>query len=223
MFYVPKIISFGSLGLAVWFTAGLVPGDEAVEADKPVAIEVGDAAPAFTGRNDQGADWKLGEIQGKSLVVVYFYPADFTTGCTRQAELWRDNMNALSQKGVKVVGISGDRVENHKLFKEAWKLNFTLIADEEGRIAKQFGVPVNNRGGKVRPRGPDRKPLIDDLGNPVVLERKVTFSRWTFLIGKDGKILYKNTRVNPAKDSQQVLEFIQSLEQTESAPKTSEE
>jgi peroxiredoxin Q/BCP len=222
MFHLPKIISFGSLGLAVWFTAGLVPAEDAVDADKSAPIEVGDATPVFTGRNDQGKEWKLSEVQGESLIVVYFYPADFTTGCIRQAELWRDNMNALSKRGVKVVGISGDSIENHKLFKEAWKLNFTLIADEEGRIAKQFGVPVNNRGGKVRPRGPDRKPLIDDLGNPVVLERKVSFARWTFLIGKDGKILYKNARVNPAKDSQQVLEFIQNREQAESAPKTSD-
>lgn len=223
MIHVSKFYSFASLSLAVWFTTGLVPADEALQTEHSVAIEVGDAAPVFTGQNDQGQEWKLSEVQGESLVVVYFYPADFTTGCTRQAELWRDNMNALSEKGVKVVGISGDSVENHKLFKEAWKLNFTLIADEEGQIAKRFGVPVNQRGGKVRPRGPDRKPLIDDLGNPVVLERKVTFSRWTFLIGKDGKILYKNTRVNPAKDSQQVLDFIQSLEKTESAPKTSDE
>jgi peroxiredoxin Q/BCP len=125
-------------------------------------------------------------------------------------------MNALAEKGVKVVGVSGDSAENHRLFKQAWKLNYTLLADEEGQIANKFGVPVSPRGGIVRPRGSDRKPLTDDAGNPLTLERKVTLARWTFVIGTDGKILYKNTQVNPAKDSQQVMEFLKSREQPES-------
>jgi len=72
-------------------------------------------------------------------------------------------------------------------------------------------VPVR-RGGRARARGPDRKPLLDENGDPLVLERQATFVRWTFVIDKDGKIAYKNTKVNPMKDSQQVLEFIQASE-----------
>ena len=209
MYQTRTFVKQGSVALTVLFTAAFATADDKpVIEDTPVSLEVGDEAPVFEGENDQGKKWKSSDSVGKKYLVVYFYPADFTTGCTRQAELWRDNLNALNDQGIDVIGVSGDSVGNHKLFKEAWKLNFTLIADEEADIAKIFGVP-SRRGGKVRPRGPDRKPLTDDDGNPLWLERKVTFARWTFVIGKDGKIVYKNTQVRPTKDSQQVLEFIQ--------------
>ena len=178
--------------------------------DKPVNLEAGDKAPVFEGVNDAGKKWKSGNVVGKKYLVVYFYPADFTTGCTRQAQVWRDNMNKVVKAGVEVVGVSGDSIKAHKLFKEAWKLNFTLLSDENAAIAKKFGVPVR-RGGRVFPRGQDRKPLVDKDGKRIVLERKATFARWTYVIGRDGNILYKNTRVRPAQDSQNVLEFIQGL------------
>lgn len=201
----------GTVGLTVVFAAAFALADDKPgAADKPVMLEVGDVAPVFEGTNDRGKKWKSSDSVGKKYLVVYFYPADFTTGCTRQAQLWRDNLNALTGKGVEVVGVSGDSVRNHQLFKTVWKLNFTLLADEDASIAKKFGVP-SRRGGRVRPRGPDRKPLTDADGKPLILERKATFARWTFVIGKDGNILYKNKRVRPAKDSQQVLEFIKNL------------
>jgi thioredoxin-dependent peroxiredoxin len=197
----------------VLFAAAFVAAADKPKADeKPVAVNVGDKAPVFEARTDAGKKWKSSETIGKKYLVVYFYPADFTTGCTRQAEVWRDNMNAVTAKGVEVVGVSGDSVKNHALFKKAWKLNFTLLADPEALIAKKFGVPAR-RGGKVRPRGPDRKPITDGNGKPLVLEREATFARWTFVVGKDGKIVYKNTRVRPAQDSKQVLEFIEKLKE----------
>jgi peroxiredoxin Q/BCP len=194
----------GVIGLTC-FVFGTVGADE--KAKPAVDLQVGDIAPSFECTDDNGKPWKLNDHVGKKFVVVYFYPADFTTGCTKQAEAWRDNMNALTDAGVEVVGVSGDSVKNHKLFKDAWKLNFTLLADEKARVAKKFGVPVS-KGGSVRPRGPDRKPLTDESGKPLRLERSATFGRWTFVISKDGKIVYKNTKVRPAQDSQQVLEFI---------------
>ncbi len=87
---------------------------------------------------------------GKQYVVIYFYPADFTTGCTKQAESFRDTMNLLTDQNVAVIGVSGDSVLNHRLFKKAWKLNFTLLADEAGEVAAKFGVPVQP-GGKSCP------------------------------------------------------------------------
>lgn len=217
MFQARNRLTIGSLCLVFWLATGFVmAGDEPAQETEPASLDIGDMVPGFEGQSDQGKTWKSSEFVGKDFLVVYFYPADFTTGCTKQAELWRDNMNALAETGVKVVGVSGDSTENHKWFKEAWKLNYTLLADEEGQIAKKFGVPVNPRGGKVRPHGSDRKPLTDDAGNPLILERKVTLARWTFVIGKDGKILYKNTLVNPAKDSEQVLEFLKSREEPQS-------
>ena len=169
---------------------------------------VGDVAPTFKSIDDKGQPWDLGEHVGKNYVVIYFYPADFTGGCIKQAETFRDTMNQLTEQGVTVIGISGDSVKNHELFKKAWSLNYSLLADEEGEVAKLFGVPVSN-GGQVMPFGPDRKPLLNDAGDKYRIERKATFARWTFLVGPNGKVLYKNTKVIPANDAKQVLEFIQ--------------
>lgn len=200
-----------ALAKAIVCLSILLTGRAVMAEDDTIDLQVGDAAPVFAGDDDRGMSWKSSNLVGKKYLVVYFYPADFTTGCTAQAKSWRDNMNKLVDAGVEVVGISGDSVANHKLFKQAWNLNFALLADEEGQLAGKFGVPVRG-GGKVRPRGPDRKPITDDTGAPLVLERKSTFARWTFIIGKDGKIVYKNTKVTPARDSLQVLEFIQATE-----------
>ena len=195
------------IGLACLEFCTVAVADE----DPEIDLQVGDVAPAFESTDHDAKPWKLEDHLGKKFVVLYFYPADFTTGCTQQAEAWRDNMNALTEAGVEVVGVSGDSAANHKLFKDTWKLNFTLLADGEAQIPKKYGVPVR-RGGRARPRGPDRQPLLNETGEPLVLERKATFVRWTFVIGKDGKIAYKNTKVRPAQDSQQVLEFIHDLE-----------
>src|SRR5438093_13436994 len=87
-------------------------------ADK-VNLNVGDKAPTFTAKDDQGKDWNSADHIGKKVIVVYFYPADMTGGCTRQACGYRDEMKNIEGKGVEVVGISGDSVENHPFFKEA--------------------------------------------------------------------------------------------------------
>lgn len=205
------MITFNRLSFASSFVGTVlltICGVASAADDEAIELNVGEPAPRFESEDDRGMSWKLGNYVGRKFVVVYFYPADFTTGCTRQAVAWRDNMNELVAAGAEVVGVSGDSVENHKLFKEVWKLNFTLLADEQGKIAKKFGVRARS-GGTIRPRGPDRQYLKDDKGRPLTLERAATFARCTFVIGKDGKIAYKNTKVHPTKDTAQVLEFIQ--------------
>jgi peroxiredoxin Q/BCP len=162
-------------------------------------VKVGDAAPAFESTDDQGKTWKSTDHVGKKVLVIYFYPADMTGGCTRQACGFRDDMKKLADKGVEVVGVSGDSVKNHQIFKKFHNLNFTLLADEEGAVAKKFGVPVG-KGGTF--------PTKDAEGNPVTLKRGVTIQRWTFVIGKDGKVLYKNTKVSAPNDSKQILQLI---------------
>jgi peroxiredoxin Q/BCP len=191
--------------LVGWLLAplALTAGGRAAAEDKTPDLQVGDAAPAFEASDDQGKPWKSAEHVGKKYVVVYFFPGDFTPGCIKQAESFRDHMNRLSDQGVEVVGVSGDSVSTHAQFKEAMKLNFTLLADEDGGLARRFGVPVGP-GGEVRTRNAS--------GKDVVLKRAVTASRWTFLLGKDGKILYKNTKVNPVEDSKQIAAFIEKLE-----------
>ena len=166
-----------------------------------VDLKQGDPVPAFTARDDIGALWESKAHVGKKILVVYFYPADMTGGCTKQACGFRDDRKKLAAEGVEVVGISGDSVRNHQLFKKAHKLNFTLLADEDGAVAKKFGVPVRE-GGSI-----DRE--IE--GKAETLTRGVTTSRWTFVIDRNGKIAYKNTQVDAAADSQTILKIIKDL------------
>jgi peroxiredoxin Q/BCP len=160
---------------------------------------VGDKAPAFEARTDADKTWESSALVGKKWLVVYFYPGDFTPGCTAQANAFRDAMTKLTEKGVEVVGVSGDSVQTHELFKKAQKLNFTLLADEDGTLAAKFGVPFT-KGATVKAKGAD--------GLPFQFERKGTAARWTFVIGLDGKVAYKNTKVTPADDAKKITEFI---------------
>ncbi len=162
-------------------------------------VNVGDKAPEFFALDENGKEWKSAEHVGKKVVVVYFYPADMTGGCTKQACAFRDDLSKLKDKGVEVVGVSGDSVRNHQLFRKAHDLNFTLLADTEGKVAEAFGVPITREEKSV-------KATID--GKEEVLTRTVTAKRWTFVIGLDGKVLSKNTMVAAADDSKAVFEIV---------------
>jgi peroxiredoxin Q/BCP len=197
-----KIVgSLGGLAFVFGFSLLAMSGrTKASDDPKPVDLKVGDAAPSFASTDDAGKPWKSSEHVGKKVVVVYFYPADFTNGCTKQACGFRDDMKPLEDKGVEVIGVSGDSAKNHELFKKHHKLNYTLLADEKGELAKAFGVPTK-AGGEVKVKE------LDDL----VIQRGVTISRWTFVIGKDGKIVYKDTQVNAPEDSKKMLQLIEKL------------
>lgn len=167
-------------------------------AEDKVDLKVGDAAPKFESTDDAGKPWKSEDYVGKKVVVVYFYPADLTGGCTKQACGFRDDMAKLKEQGVEVVGVSGDSAKNHQIFKKVHDLNFTLLADEKGDVAKAFGVPLKP-GGTI-------KQTID--GKEVELTRGVTAARWTFVIDKEGKIALKNTEVKAADDSKAILKLL---------------
>lgn len=186
--------------LAVWGLALLAAG--AAQAADAVDLKVGDPAPKFEAPDDTGAVWKSTDHVGKKVVVVYFYPADMTGGCTKQACGFRDDLAKLAEQGVEVVGVSGDSVRNHQLFKKAHSLTFPLLADTEAKVADAFGVPYTKGEKSV-------KATID--GKEETLVRTVTESRWTFVIGKDGKIAAKNTKVNAAEDSKAILELVAKL------------
>ena len=159
---------------------------------------IGDKAPEFKAAADDGSTWDISKFLGQKYIVVYFYPAAMTGGCTKQACSYRDHREDLQSAGVEVVGVSGDNVNNLRLFKEAENLNFTLLSDEKGEIARSFGVPVSEGGAIKRTVG----------GTEYDLVRGVTAKRWTFIIGKDKKIIYKNESVNAEKDTEEVLNFI---------------
>lgn len=162
------------------------------------SINVGDKAPDFRAVADDGSTWDLKDHIGKDYIVVYFFPGAMTSGCTKQACAYRDHKQDLQQADVTVVGISGDKVENLKLFRKSENLNFTLLSDEKGEIAKEFGVPTG-AGGSF-------KKVFE--GNEYDVTRDLSIKRWTFVIDKDGKVIYRNDAVNAEKDSEEILAFI---------------
>jgi peroxiredoxin Q/BCP len=175
--------------------------------DKPV-VKVGDKAPSFRALDDAGKRWRSRDHVGKKILVVYFYPADMTGGCTAQACAYRDAAEDLKAKDVEVIGVSGDSVENHQVFKKHHKLNFTLLADPDGKIAKSFGVKLVP-GGAVD-KDPQGQPILKD-GQPFTMHRGVTAMRWTFVIDKDGKVVHKDDKVNAAKDAENILKVVNKL------------
>jgi thioredoxin-dependent peroxiredoxin len=161
-------------------------------------LEIGDKVPDFKATADDGSTWQLKENVGDKYLVVYFYPAAMTGGCTAQACAYRDLSSDLESQNAKVVGVSGDKVEGLKFFKQAHNLNFTLLSDESGEIARKFGVPTRDGGTFKSEFG----------GQQFELERGITTSRWTYIIDKNGEVVYKNDEVDAKKDTEEVLSFL---------------
>src|SRR3954471_16880040 len=113
-------------------------------------LEAGDKAPAFTLAADDGAKITLADLKG-SLIVVYFYPADDTPGCTREACAFRDRSEELAKLGAKVIGISPDDVASHLKFRDKYRLNFPLLADPDHAVAEKYGAwREKNMYGKIK-------------------------------------------------------------------------
>jgi peroxiredoxin Q/BCP len=132
--------------------------------------KAGDIAPSFQGLDQDGKTVSLADFTGKKIVLLYFYPKDFTGGCTKEACGLRDRMGELETNNVVVIGVSHDSVESHKKFADEYKLNFTLIADPDGTIIKTYDVKM---------------PLV-------AMSKRVSF-----LIGLDGKIVHVTDAMNP--------------------------
>lgn len=165
------------------------------------ALEVGSPAPAFLSIDQNGELWNIEDHLGEKNIVFYFYPAAMTGGCTKQACAYRDDLETLASKDTIVVGVSGDAPAGLKVFEQSHDLNFTLLADFDGKIAKLFEVPMRDGGVIER--------LFNDMA--VQLKRGVTSSRWTFIVGKNKEIVYVDQAVQAAQDSAAVLEFLATL------------
>ena len=124
-------------------------------------IDVGQAAPDFTFADRHGETHRLSDWLREGSVIVYFYPADFTMVCTKQACMMRDRHEDLAGAGVRVIGVSPQGDESHARFQSEHRLPFPLVPDTDRRLAKAYGV-----------EGP--------LGLGV--------RRASFLIGQDGKV-----------------------------------
>ena len=147
---------------------------------------VGEQAPDFEALTDEGESMHLSDHRGK-VVVLYFYPRADTPGCTKEACGFRDDYSAYEDARVVILGVSPDSVKNQAKFKKKFELPFTLLADEDHRIADQYSV-----WGQKNFMGREYEGV----------------HRTTFLIGKDGKILAVFEKVKPAEHSEEILASI---------------
>lgn len=168
-------------------------------------LSVGQMAPAFTCLDSDGKTWSSQDLIGKQRLVIYFYTSDFDFCSTRQALHYQEQLRELAKVDVTVVGISGDQVATHQLFKAANQLRFVLLADEQGEVARKFGVPLR-AGGKTVIKDAQGQVVRDASGGVVRVDRKFTAARWTFVIDKDGLIASIEKFASPRHDSQQVLD-----------------
>lgn len=113
-----------------------------------VNVKVGEVAPDFTLPNQDGKPFTLSSLRGK-IVILYFYPKDFTSGCTKEACHFRDAYEDFTEANAEVVGVSGDSIESHKRFIDQNLLPFTLLSDENGDVKRLYGVAGHLFPGRV--------------------------------------------------------------------------
>jgi peroxiredoxin Q/BCP len=145
---------------------------------------VGDRAPLVQGKDQNGNEWKLSDVVGKKVVLLYFYPKDDTPGCTKEACGFRDRIADLKKDNVEVVGVSFDSSESHQKFISKYNLNFPLLADTDGSIADAYGVRMSGKN---------------------------MAKRTSFLIGLDGKIVHVTDTMNADTHLSEMKEAVANL------------
>ena len=151
-------------------------------------LNEGDLAPDFQLATDGGGSLKLSDLLGKR-VVLYFYPKDDTSGCTRQACGFRDSKAALTGKNAIVIGVSPDGVASHDRFRDRYELNFPLLSDPDHSVAEAYGA-----WGKKKMYGREYDGVL----------------RSTFVIDAEGRIAKIYAKAKAAENAQQVLEDLSS-------------
>jgi peroxiredoxin Q/BCP len=151
-------------------------------------LAVGAQAPAVTGVTDSGQKLDLGEVYKKGYTLVYFFPKADTPGCTAEGCSLRDRFQDLSDRGVTVIGVSTDDVAAQQAFKEKYHFPFTLIADQDHTVINAFGVPVRD-----------------------VPARGAFAARQSFLINKEGKIVWRDLKASTDQQAADVLKALKDL------------
>ena len=144
-------------------------------------IEINQKAFDFTLENQDGIEIKLSDFIGQKI-LIYFYPKDMTSGCTKQACSLQANMSDLNDLNLKIFGISKDSVESHKRFQVKHGLEFDLLADTQKSVIKSYGAS----------KGPFT-------------------SRIAFLIDEKGNVIYKFSKVDTKIFAQEVIDVLNSL------------
>ncbi len=152
-------------------------------------ISANNPAPDFALPDDAGKTRRLSDYRGKPI-ILYFYPADDTPGCTKEACNFRDDYSAYVKSGVTILGVSPDSVASHVKFKEKYKLPFPLLADEGHKVCDKYGV-----WGPKKMMGREYEGVL----------------RTTFLIDPEGQIARVFENVKPAEHSTEVLAALKQL------------
>jgi peroxiredoxin Q/BCP len=147
---------------------------------------VGTIAPNFTLPSEDGTPVSLDQFRGK-WVVLYFYPKDFTTGCTIEAHNFQRDQPQYAKRGAVVIGVSVDTVGSHKEFCAKEGLSFKLLSDTEHKVVQEYGSTMSFGGHEIAARN-------------------------TFIIDPQGKIVDEYTGVNPNKHSEEVLAELDTLQ-----------
>ena len=146
-------------------------------------VEEGQQAPDFTLQSDAGEQVSLSQFRG-TPVVLYFYPADDTPGCTAQACGFRDDWEAYQERGAVILGVSPDDVDSHVSFKDKYALPFTLLADPDHEVTERYGFWGQKSFAGKKYMGVERSTVV---------------------IGADGTVEKVFRRVKPADHAAQVL------------------
>jgi peroxiredoxin Q/BCP len=153
-------------------------------ASAKITLKDGEKAPDFSLKGNDGQMHKLSDFRGQ-YVVLYFYPKDETPGCTTEACSFRDNISAITKSGTKVIGVSVQDVASHRDFIKKYGLNFLLLADNEKKVSKEYGV-LNSTWG------------VDN--------------RVTFIIDPQGSIVKIYPKVDPNGHAEEVLAELKTLQ-----------
>jgi peroxiredoxin Q/BCP len=170
----------------ILFSVLLLVGAAARFAKAGPVPEVGSAAPDFSLSSENGDQVSLNQYRSK-WVVLYFYPKDFTSGCTVEAHNFQRDQPLYAKKNAVVLGVSVDSADSHKKFCAKEGLNFKLLADTDHKVSSEYGSVMNFGVTQVA-------------------------ARHTFLIDPDGKIARSYTSVDPNKHSEEVLAALEKLQ-----------
>lgn len=150
-------------------------------------LKAGDKAPNFSLPATSGGKVTLKDYVGKKRVVLYFYPKDDTSGCTKEACSFRDTLPKISAANTAVFGVSADSIESHLKFIDKYQLNFPLLSDVDHQVAEAYGA-----WGEKSLYGKKYFGII----------------RKTFIIGKDGKLEHVFHKVSPDGHGEEILALL---------------
>ncbi len=155
--------------------------------ENPLELTEGSFAPDFAMRDKHGKKYNLSDLRGKRDVVIYFYPEDFTPGCTTEATEFTRDYEKFKDAGIEIVGISPDDEASHEKFRQNRGIPYPLVADTDNEVSKKYGV----------------------YGLKKFMGREyMGINRSTFLVDKTGKIVKIFKKVRPAGHSQEVFQAL---------------